>query len=101
MKEEKNKDKDIDEEVLEEEIYEVESEETSVEDQEGGKETLSEETIEEEKTIADLEVKVEESQQSFLRLQADFNNYKKRSAKEKQDIHKYAAENILESLLPV
>ena len=37
----------------------------------------------------------------YLRLIAEFENYKKRTMKEKEDFSKYAAENIIKSLLPI
>ncbi|MBC3797398.1 nucleotide exchange factor GrpE [Acetobacterium tundrae] len=37
----------------------------------------------------------------LLRLQADFENYKKRSQKEKTEIYQFAAENFATKLLPV
>jgi len=38
---------------------------------------------------------------SYLRLQADFDNYRKRVLREKEDIHKRANRDIMEELLPV
>lgn len=35
------------------------------------------------------------------RLQADFDNYRKRTQKEKEDISKYAAERLVSAILPV
>jgi molecular chaperone GrpE len=37
----------------------------------------------------------------MMRLAAEFDNYKKRSAKEYENIRKYAAENLLKELLPI
>lgn len=37
----------------------------------------------------------------LLRLQADFDNYRKRIAREKEDAVRYANESLLEELLPV
>ncbi len=37
----------------------------------------------------------------FMRLQADFENFKKRSAREKQDTAQYTLESFLKKLLPV
>ncbi len=42
-----------------------------------------------------------EVENRYLRLLADFENYKKRTAKEKEDIYKYANQTLLESILPV
>lgn len=37
----------------------------------------------------------------LMRLQADFDNFRKRTIKEKEDIYKYALGNFAEKLLPV
>jgi molecular chaperone GrpE len=39
--------------------------------------------------------------ESYLRLQADFNNYRKRVLREKEDLYQRANEDIMEELLPV
>jgi molecular chaperone GrpE len=44
--------------------------------------------------------KVEELTQRYLRSQADFDNYRKRMQKEKEDLLKYASRSLLEKLLP-
>lgn len=54
--------------------------------------------------IAELETAREEAKLSFekyLRTAAEFDNYKKRSAKETEDFRKYANEVLLKALLPV
>lgn len=38
---------------------------------------------------------------SYIRLMADFDNYKKKTLKEKSDLLKYGGEGIIKSLLPV
>ncbi len=43
----------------------------------------------------------EELEKRFIRLQADFSNYKKRAEKEKQDIYKSAGARVISSMLPV
>ncbi len=48
-----------------------------------------------------LEDKVKELEEGRLRAAADFENYKKRAAKEREMIAKYAGEEILLSFLPV
>ncbi|MEK7398595.1 MAG: nucleotide exchange factor GrpE [Candidatus Poribacteria bacterium] len=37
----------------------------------------------------------------MMRLAAEFDNYKKRNAKEHENIRKYAAENLIKELLPI
>ncbi|MFB9325507.1 nucleotide exchange factor GrpE [Paenibacillus aurantiacus] len=51
--------------------------------------------------IAELTKQVEESQQRFLRAQADFDNFRRRTQKEKEDLARYASEQLIKQLLPV
>ena len=58
----------------------------------------------ENKMVSELEAAREEAKLSFekyLRIAAEFDNYKKRSAKETEDFRKYANEVLLKALLPV
>jgi molecular chaperone GrpE len=55
------------------------------------------------KKIADeksFEEKLAEMQDKYLRLSAEFDNYRKRTLKEKMDISKYAGEELLKNILP-
>jgi molecular chaperone GrpE len=61
-------------------------------------EQLTPEKIEELKQQA---AKAAETWERLLRTTADFDNYKKRMAREKQDAVKFANESLLEKLLPV
>ena len=57
-----------------------------------------------EKLQAQLEEKTREASEYFdqwLRLRADFENFKKRMQKEKDDLVKFCNENLLKALLPV
>lgn len=45
--------------------------------------------------------KLAELNDKYLRLYADFDNYRKRVSKEKSDLLKYAGEDILKLLIPV
>jgi len=47
------------------------------------------------------EEKLAEMQDRYLRLSAEFDNYRKRTLREKIEITKYASENILLSILPL
>jgi len=51
--------------------------------------------------IAELEKLAEEGQQRFLRAQADFDNYRRRTVKEKEELAQYATTKLLGQLLPV
>jgi molecular chaperone GrpE len=48
-----------------------------------------------------LEEQLKESQESYKRLYAEFDNFRKRSQKEKSEWLKYAEEGIIKQLLPV
>ena len=52
------------------------------------------EILKKDQEISDLKDK-------YLRLIAEFENYKKRTSKEKEDFAKYAKENLINSLLPI
>lgn len=65
----------------------------SNESKEGNDEDISEEI-----SVEDLKKQADDR---YARLMAEFQNFKKRSAKEKQDIHSYANEKIIRDLLEV
>lgn len=67
------------------------SEEVPVEDQSA---------TQEDARYAELLARQEDTQQRLLRLQADYDNFRKRTQKEKEDMAKYAASSLLEKLLP-
>lgn len=48
----------------------------------------------------DFEEKLADMQDKYLRLSAEFDNYRKRTLKEKMEISKYAGEEIFKNLLP-
>src|SRR5437867_3693039 len=58
-------------------------------------------TPEEIEELKDQASKAEEHWQQMLRVAADFENFKKRAARERQDISKYANESLLQKLIPV
>ena len=47
------------------------------------------------------EIKVTELTETVQRVQADFENYKKRTEKDKEEFVKYACQNIVLDLLPI
>jgi molecular chaperone GrpE len=47
-----------------------------------------------------FEEKLAEMQDRYLRLTAEFDNYRKRTLKEKMEISKYAGEELLKNILP-
>jgi molecular chaperone GrpE len=52
-------------------------------------------------SVNELEKKHKQTLSQLTRLQADFENYKKRTQKEKEGIYRYAVEEFGEKLLPV
>jgi molecular chaperone GrpE len=48
-----------------------------------------------------IEEKLAEMQDKYIRLSAEFDNYRKRTLREKMDISKYAGENLMLSIIPV
>ena len=54
-----------------------------------------------ENEIEQLRTSLAELQEKFLRVYSEFDNYRKRTQKEKLDIIKNASENLIISLLPV
>ncbi|MFD0715064.1 nucleotide exchange factor GrpE [Paenibacillus sp. GCM10027626] len=51
--------------------------------------------------IAELSKQAEESQQRLLRAQADFDNFRRRTQKEKEELAQYASMKLITELLPV
>lgn len=53
------------------------------------------------KELAEEKVKLEKEKKEYLFLMAEFDNFRKRTIKEKGDIIKNASENVLKGLLPI
>lgn len=51
--------------------------------------------------LARLKTEVEETQQRFVRAQADFDNFRRRTQKEKEELAKYASMKLVTELVPV
>lgn len=66
---------------------------------EGIREESEEETVE--KRIAGLEAQVANEKKEYLFLMAEFDNFRKRTLKEKAEIIRNAGENVLKGLLPI
>lgn len=88
---EAKKDKELNEEMKAEEGISEESKSNDNKD-------VADEDISEEISVEDLKKQADDR---YARLMAEFQNFKKRSAKEKQDIHSYANEKIIKDLLDV
>lgn len=79
------------------EIFEENNEETKSND--STEENSSQ--IHDDKKVNELQEKYDTLNQQYLRLAADFDNYRKRQAQEREDLLKYGAENALKKLIEV
>ena len=61
----------------------------------------TEETEKKEEQVEELEHELEEQKDKYLRLFAEFENYKKRNTKERIDLIKTAAQDTIIAILPV
>lgn len=64
-------------------------------------EAVSEEESNLQAQLKEEQERYEQLYERFLRLSAEYDNYRKRTMKEKEDAAKYAASSLLEKLLPV
>lgn len=95
MSEEQKKEAQTPEDEVKKEAGSTEASETPEEDNAPEAEKAEEKA--EEKT----EEKADDGNEKYVRLMAEFQNYKKRVAKEKNDIREYATEKLVMELLPV
>ncbi|MEW6068568.1 MAG: nucleotide exchange factor GrpE [Nitrospirota bacterium] len=65
-----------------------------------GKE-VTEELLDEKERLERLNTELQEANDKYLRLYAEFENYKKRVNKDKEELVRYANESLLYDLLPV
>jgi molecular chaperone GrpE len=66
--------------------------------------TESEETAAEQEStdeLSKLKSEIEELKDKYLRLYSDFDNFKRRTTKERIDLFKMAGQDVLKSLIPV
>lgn len=90
--------------TTEEQHVEDNVETNEVEQPEQGEADSSQETSqlsENEMKIQQLEQQVEEMNQRLIRVQADYDNFRRRTREEKEAAAKYRAQNLIEGLLPV
>jgi len=103
--EENEKTEDMQQESSEDQITSVEdTEEMTDESQENLQEENSEETETEidpkDEEIQQLKNNVQEQEEKYLRLYAEFENYKRRIQKENQTMKEYKAQDVLNDILP-
>ncbi len=93
------KDKNINEEELKAQQEEAVSDTNQQESENTAEETNESKTTEE--LLAESEAKVAELQDKFLRQVAEFDNYRKRTIKEKADLILNGAEKTVTAILPI
>ena len=80
---------------------EAKEEKTAVGAPEGNETATAAEPAGPEQKIAELEAKLADLNDQFLRKAADFENFRKRTLREKQELTDFANQNLLLDLLPV
>jgi molecular chaperone GrpE len=65
---------------------------------EAGQEAAADKVVAE---VRQIEEKLAEMQDKYIRLSAEFDNYRKRTLREKMEMSKYAGENLFVSILPL
>ena len=92
------------EDVMTDEIKETEQENQEIVEETENKEETAQEEIVEEKTESEadkLKMALENLNNQYLRLAADFENYRKRQAQEREALLKYGAEECMKKVLEV
>lgn len=101
MENEEKLDEEVVEETAEESAQEA-SEETAEAQQENAEQTAAEEEKEPELTEEEkLRKELDESKDKYLRLMAEYDNFRKRSAKERLDLSATIKGNTIGEILPV
>ena len=96
----KNEQEQVKEEELQQEETQTEEQNAEVESQNAEEEQPAKEETPEDK-IAALQAELEKSQKEYLFLMAEFDNYRKRTVKEKAELIKNGGEKAMLGLLPV
>lgn len=96
----KKEQEQVKEEELQQEETQTEAQNAEVESQNAETEQPAKEETPEDK-IAALQAELEKSQKEYLFLMAEFDNYRKRTVKEKAELIKNGGEKAMLGLLPV
>lgn len=76
------------------------AQEDKIEEQEKAQEEQNEELAAANAKIAELEAKIKEMENRYLRLYADFENFRRRTRQEMEAAEKYRAQSLVSDLLP-
>lgn len=96
----KKEQEQVKEEELQQEETQTEAQNAEVESQNAEEEQSAKEETPEDK-ISALQAELEKSQKEYLFLMAEFDNYRKRTVKEKAELIKNGGEKAMLGLLPV
>lgn len=107
----KNKQNKIDEEQVDDATLDAEIDKMLTEEEEQSEEQTNSEASSEdgeadkevslEQQCEDLKAEIEKQKKEYLFLMADFENYRRRTLQEKQDLIKNGGQKVLEGILPV
>ncbi len=91
------------EEVLKQQAEASEQAETQAEEAQGTEEQAEEPTAEQklEKELEEAKKTIEEQKDKYLHLSAEFDNYRKRTMKEKAELIKNGGEKAISAILPI
>ncbi len=99
---------ELDEKELKAQQEQIEQEEMMAQEQEAAENSeelsaeASEEVAEEELSEVDkLQIEVTEAKDKYLRLYSEFDNFRRRNAKERMELIKTASEDLITDLLPI
>ena len=98
-KQDENKEQQVEENVVDEQQNVAQEEQAKEQNQEEAQEQPAEPSPEEK--IEQLQEQLEKEKKEYLFLMADFDNYRKRTLQEKQDLIKNGGQKVLEGILPV
>jgi molecular chaperone GrpE len=89
-----------DQESLNQETEEIEAAETIFAEDTPEAETEAADNIKQSEQLAELQAKLDESEDRYLRLRADFDNFRRRVQLDREASEKYKAQALITSLLP-
>ena len=95
--EQENKNTTPEEGLMTEETVETAAEETTVPEQKKGKKKKSREA----EALEKCEAEKKELEDRYLRLMAEYENYRRRTQKERENVYPDAVANTLKELLPL
>ncbi len=98
-KQDENKEQQVEENVVDEQQNVAQEEQAKEQNQEEAQEQPAEPSPEEK--IEQLQEQLEKEKKEYLFLMAEFDNYRKRTLQEKQDLIKNGGQKVLEGILPV